>query len=71
MNDVVQRALEARIVQLETQVKDRGDLLERQSGRIDQLETALNNVLGAFPAGEAKVHYQAVLDYRGWLNARH
>lgn len=59
MSDTVQRALVARIEQLEAENAELLDQVAGQRGRILQLETVLNNVWSALP--EDVQH-----SYRGW-----
>jgi hypothetical protein len=63
VNETVYRALVEIVEQLETVETEQAEKIERMAGRISDLETALNNVLGSFPDGEAKAHYQRVLDH--------
>lgn len=59
MSDTVQRALVARIEQLESENTQLTDQLAEKQGRIYQLETVLNNVWSSLPE-------QVQHNYRGY-----
>jgi hypothetical protein len=59
---VIHEALVARIVQLTAQVEELEAEVRRRKSRAWELRVGLNNVLTSFPDGDAKPHYQAILD---------